>query len=324
MHDNYVTHNDHFQFGWGNGIFNFDDKSGLFWVKFGRASYQPVSFRKECVRAAGLIAQHAKKPVLVCYSGGIDSEIVVRSFIEAKADFEIVIMKLKFGDDEHINDYDTTYAFDFVKEHHLKYRTITIDMEDFIRNTVTSQCQRYASDLWGIILHTQLVKLFPDFHCVFGGGDIYLQRHRFNGRPEKAGMFLEEELISLAPIEAAYELGGGATNRFFMHTPELMLAFLTDSDISHWIKYEVATCSRFTNMNYFAIKPYMYYRHWPDMTIRPKYNGFESMMAELKRDVNLNTDIRLILENASTYKKREIIIDHETLLEWLTPVENQC
>jgi hypothetical protein len=67
----------------------------------------------------------------------------------------------------------------------------------------------------------------------------------------------------------------------------------------------------------------MYYRHWPDMTIRPKYNGFESMMAELKRDINLNTDIKLILENVKIYKKREIIIDHETLLEWLTPALNQ-
>jgi hypothetical protein len=48
------------------------------------------------------------------------------------------------------------------------------------------------------------------------------------------------------------------------------------------------------------------------------------MMAKLREEPDLNTDIRLILENATTYKKREIIIDYETLLEWLTPAGNQC
>jgi hypothetical protein len=234
-------------------------------------------------------------------------------------------MKLKYDNDDHTNKHDTKYAFEYIEQHNIKFRTITIDMEDFFRTTVTTECQRYASDLWGIILHTQLIKHFPDFHCVFGGGDIYLQRHRLNGRPEQTGMFLEEELISLAPIEAAHELENGVSNRFFMHTPELMLSFLTDPDISHWIKYELATQSKFTNLNYFAIKPYMYYRHWPDMTIRPKYTGFERIMAELNRDLTKNVDIQMILENVKNCKKREIIIDHDTLLQWLTPAQDkQC
>ena len=121
MHNNYVTHDDHFQFGWGDGMFNFNDRQGEFWVKFGRAKYQPVSFRQECVRAAGLIAQHAAKPILICYSGGIDSEIVVRSFQESGADFEVVIMKLKYDNDDHTNKHDTKYAFEYIEQHNIKF-----------------------------------------------------------------------------------------------------------------------------------------------------------------------------------------------------------
>ena len=314
----YTTHNNHFQFGWGNGLFNFDDRSGDYWMKFGRADYIPKSFKDECIRAAKLISQNAKKPVMICFSGGIDSEVVVRSFQQANVEFEVGIMNLTFRDNNSINYHDTIYALSYVKKHNLKHTIINIDFEDFLRTQLLNNAKRYNTDYVGILLHYEMIKHFPNYHCVLGGGDIQLQRHRNNGRPHLPGLYLEEEVVSIALIDSAREIGNDISHRFFMQTPEIMLAWLLDYDIQHWIKYEYALASVWTNMNYFGIKPYALYRHWPDMEIRLKYTGLEKFY-DLYRNNKLDEDIKQIVDDVKQYGATEIIIDYTELLEQLMP-----
>lgn len=315
----YITHNNHFQFGWGNGLFNFDDKSGEYWVRFGRAEYVPTSFRQECVRAARLIGGNAINPILVCFSGGVDSEVVVRSFQEAESQFEVLIMKLSYRDNSCVNYHDIKYAIQYVEQHNIPYKTITIDLEDFLRSKMLSESMRYKAGKYiGILLHNEMIKQFPMNHCVLGGGDICLERHRYNGRPGLDGLYLEEEIISVALMESAWRQGNNISNRFFMHTPELMLAWLLDHDIQHWIKYEVALASKFTNVNYFGMKSFAIYRNWPDMTVRPKYTGLENVW-QWHRD-HPEDEISQLIEQAESIYETEIIIDYHDLLSQLIPL----
>jgi Asparagine synthase len=314
----YSTHNNHFQFGWGEGLFNFDDQRVNYWMKFGRCEYLPTSFKFECIRAARLISENAKKPVLVCFSGGIDSEVVVRSFQEANVDFEVGIMNLIYRGNTSLNQHDIKYAKDYVEQHKLKHIIIDIDFDEFLQTHLLSNAKKYKSELVGILLHREMIKSFPDHHCVLGGGDIQLQRHRFNDRPELTGLYLEEEEISISLMESAREIGNDVSNRFFMHTPEIMLAWIMDPDIQHWIKYEYALASPWTNMNYFGIKPYTLYRHWPDMAIRPKYTGLEKFY-DLYHNNQLDNDTRKIVDDVKKYGETEIIIDLKDLIEQLMP-----
>ena len=314
----YTTHNNHFQFGWGDGTFNFDNRVGQYWVKFGRSAYLPTSFREECVRAARLLGENATNPLLVCFSGGVDSEVVVRSFQEARVEFTVLIMEISYRG-ATVNYHDITYALDYVTEHGIPYRTVTIDLEDFLKNKMLHEVVRYKAGKYiGILLHNEMIKQFPQHHCVLGGGDICLERHRYNGRPEKSGLYLEEEIISVALVESALAQGNNISNRFFMHTPELMLAWLLDSDIQHWIKYEAALASKFTNVNYFGMKAFAIYRHWPDMAIRPKYTGLESVWAWHKTHPQDETS--KLIAYAETIYETEIIIDYDDLLSQLKPL----
>jgi hypothetical protein len=315
----YITHNNHLKFGWGNGTYNLDNKFGEFWVRYGRAEYQPASFREECVRAARLIGESAKKPILIFFSGGIDSEIMVRSFQEADVPFEVAIMKFKYRHDEHINAHETKRAFEIAIEDDLTCHTMTLDLEDYFKNVLPESCRQYKTNNWSKLIVTEMIKHYSNYHCVIGGGNISLQRHKTNGRSGLTGLYLEEELVNVAAIEAAYQAGTTVCNRFFMYTPELMLAWLTDPQVSHWVKYENALTSKYTNLNYYGIKTYMMYKHWPDMHIRPKYSGIERMTVLLNRDLNINEDISLFLKNINLYKRSEFIIDYATLIEWLTP-----
>lgn len=317
----YITHNNHLKFGWGNGTYNFDNKFGEFWVRYGQAEYYPTSFKEECVRAARLIGESAKKPILIFFSGGIDSEIMVRSFQEAKVPFEVVVMKFKYRHDDHVNEHETKRAFEIAIQNNIVCHTVTVDLENYFRNTLPELCKRYKTNNWSKLIVTEIIKRYSEYHCVIGDGKLALQRHKTNGRRGLTGLYLEEEIVNIAAIETAHQVGTNVYNRFFMYTPELMLAWLTDPLVSHWIQYENALNSKYTNMNYYGIKTYMMYKHWPDMQIRPKYSGLERMMTLLQRDLDVNEDIRLFFENINLYKRTEFIINYSTLIEWLTPKE---
>lgn len=319
----YCTHNNHFQFGWGTGTFNFTNKIGNYWVKFGRAQYIPTSFRSECVRAAKLIFENSQKPLLVCFSGGIDSEVIVRSLLEAKVYFEVVIMKLNYKDQKNINSHDNIYAFNFAKKNNIKINEFDFDLEDFIKNKFKIEANKFGNYL-GILIHTEIVKSFPDYHCILGGGDINLKRHRYNGRKDKEGLYIEEGEISINAMEAAYYQKNGVSNRFFMHTPELMLAWLLDKDISHFIKYEKALASRYGTINSGSMKAFAYHRNWPDLIPRPKFNGFEKLTLwdQDKKNENDPTIIEIIeqIQNDQIINsKKNVIIDYEQLMESLVP-----
>lgn len=319
----YITHNNHLQFGWGNGTYNFDNKFGEFWVRYGRTEYQPISFKKECVRAAKLIGESAKKPILIFFSGGIGSEIMVRSFQEAGVPFEVAVMKLKYRHDDHINEHETRRAFEISIEDDIICHTMTLDLENYFKNILPELCKQYKTNNWSKLMVTEMIKHYSNYHCIIGDGNIELRRHKTNGRRGLTGLYLEEELVNTAAIETAYRASTTVCNRFFMYTPELMLSWLTDPQVSHWIKYENALTSQYTNLNYYGIKTYTMYKHWPDMHIRPKYSGIERMTASLNRDLNINEEIRMFFENINLYKRSEFIIDYATLIEWLTPEEKE-
>jgi hypothetical protein len=315
----YITHNNHFQFGWGDDIYNMDNKFGEFWTKYGQAEYIPTSFREECVRAAKLIAESTKRPLLLCLSGGINSEIMARSFIEANIPFEVVILNYNYRFTTSINDHETKRAVQFVIENKVTCHTATLDIEDYFKNSLPELCAQYKTNKLSKLIVCEIIKQFPNYHCVMGGDELLLKRHRTNGRPGRNGVYVEEELMNIAAIETAANCGTTISSRFFIYTPELMLAYLQNPTVTQWVKYENALHNAFVSVNAYANKIYVSHDLWPDMTIRTKYSGFERIVSQLNHDRSVNEDIRLFLENTRLYKRTEFIIDHDKLLEWLIP-----
>jgi hypothetical protein len=320
----YSTHENHFKFGWGSGQYNFNNKIGKYWVDFGKAKYLPRSFREECIRAAKLIRENTTHPLLVCFSGGIDSEVIVRSLQEAKIKFEVAIMKLHYNDMQNANHHDNKYAFDYVKTHSIPYHVVDIDFANFIKHKFEIEADKYQANYPGTLVHNEIIKKFSDYHCILGGGDISLKRHRFNGRPKISGMFIEESQVSISAVETAYQQNHGVSNRFFMHTPELMLSWLTDPDVSHWIKYESAFANRFGVINFNGIKAFVLYKHWPDMIPRSKYTGLEKLTLwdknkENEHDPEIIQIVRKVEEKYSKGSEMDVIIDYNELMYKLLP-----
>jgi hypothetical protein len=94
------------------------------------------------------IAEHYADPDnvnLVYYSGGMDSEVVLISFMEAQVEFCPIVFTLTWGADV-INEHDLEWAHKFLSEHSIPYISRTLDISEFWESDLI---EAYARD-WGV------------------------------------------------------------------------------------------------------------------------------------------------------------------------------
>lgn len=279
------THKNHLKFGWGDGVYNFNDKDQKFWFTPGQVEYIPTSFKDECFRAARLIGEAADKPILLGMSGGVDSEVAARSFLEMGVPFEAVCTNV-IHNGTIANEHEMKNARSFIKKYNIKYHEVNIEFSKVvdrlkqIRATNDPSHPYYKVNV-GYIFNVIMFEPFcHDYFCVRGGGDLILTTHRSYNQPEpiKYGLYLgmTPTTSSIALFEMAYRQSVNTTN-FFSYTPEIWLAWLLDPDVRHWIKYEKALMGPHGWMNNHSMKSFVLYKIWPDMEIRSKFSGYENI-----------------------------------------------
>jgi hypothetical protein len=284
-----------------------------------------MSFREECVNAAKLIGETAQKPILVFFSGGIDSEVVVRSMMEAGVPFEVLISNISYKDTTSMNSYDIAYALDFVKKYDIKYRIYECDFSNYLKTKYVSDVQKYITPRPGRTVIADIVQTFcKDYLCVMGDGEAALMRSRLNGFPDQEGMLIFDDVNEVAAIHAATDVGESAIFGFFHYTPELLLSWLLHKDIQTLVKYERA----FLDISYISIKPFIYHKFWPDMTPRPKYTGYEiidkyyPIWQKNPNDPSVDQELRIVFSNVAKYNHTlsTIIFHYPDLIKMLSPV----
>lgn len=265
------TLDDHFAFGYGDGLFNPDDKTeeGKLWCTYSRAQQQPGSFKDECVRAATVLSSQIsalqREPALML-SGGMDSEVVVKAFIEAGVPFSVWTFRFK----HNLNAHELRFVEAFAKRHGFKVNYLDIDVLPWIE---TDECKRlfdesYCSSVT-MLPHMKLMNHVWElgFSPVLGNGDVYLEN--------MDGVWKYVELdYMLAWFRHAirHKILGGIG--FFQHTPEVTLAMLREPKIERLGENTDPYATKMYKTSRF-IKYDIYRKHWPDLLIRPKFGGQE-------------------------------------------------
>ena len=278
----FYTHKNHLQFGWGDGLYNFNNKNEKFWLEMGTVEYIPTSFRDECIRTARLIGEAADKPILLALSGGVDSEIAGRSFIEAGVPFEVVVNNV-IHNGRIVNSHDTMYAMAFIKKYNIKSHIVDINFNELvakfkqIRETNDPAEPYYKINISPLGILIMFESFYNDYYCVKGAGELFLSTYRKfdQSEPIEYGVYAGGNMIQeISSYEMSYRESVNIVN-FFCYTPETWLAWLLHPDVQHWLRYEKALMGRYTWMNNFSLKAFIVYKIWPDMEIRPKLTGFE-------------------------------------------------
>ena len=131
---------------------------------------RPLMFWKEEVKNTALrIAALSDKPLLLCLSGGIDAEVIARTFLENNIPFSALTIH------HSSNDHDVIWADNFCKEHNIEQKIVEVDMLDFISKKIPEyREQGYRSR--SIFRYFQLFLLETaesmNKCAILGGGDL--------------------------------------------------------------------------------------------------------------------------------------------------------
>ena len=272
------TLDNHFSFGYGNGCFNPAEKieEASLWCSYSRCSREPGTFREEVANTATMLSKQAAelgRTPTVLLSGGMDSEIVVKGFIDAGLPFEIATFRFKRGRNAH----ELRFVEAFSRRHGLKPRYLDIDALEWIKSNEAkqlfdeSQCSSCA-----MLPHMKLMSNIWERGemPILGNGDVYLEN--LNG----TWNYVELDYM-LAWFRHAIHNGILGGIGFFQHTPEVTLAMLREPKIER-LGLNLDTYATKTYKTSRFIKYDIYRKHYPDLVLRPKFGGQEMVKEEFK------------------------------------------
>ena len=320
------------------GLYNNWIDSGIndneWYINWSPITRQPLSFKEECINSAKLIRNSTTEKIKILMSGGKDSELTARAFMEADIEFEGAIVR-------HENDsnlYDIAWAVIFCEQHNLNYKIYDIVMKDYYNNDscrdIYAQWDRtdeYASWLWCVDLvggfcigsngciYDHLYRLksnieFEEFSAnndAYWGDYVYPSRmvddskgikdaKWFYGVTEQIGYAWDNKFV----IENKHGIGS-----FLSYTPEQLMSQFIDPFTTRIFNNEFPDV-------YIAgqLKNEFFQIYWPDMITRPKYSGNELIFEwpEYKKFMKRNKN--KLLNDIDIKQKRIIVEDFITLL----------
>lgn len=323
------TSDNHFAFGYGSGMFNPQDRSSenTLWCSYSRCAREPGTFREECIRTAKLVAIEAERlgrPIFVMLSGGLDSEVVAKAFVEASVSFECITYRFKGG----LNSHETRFVDAFVRRHKLKHRYYDIDILPWLESDEAVQILNESQAASCVLLpHMKLMShIWYDLKSlpVLGNGDVYLEN-------EKGWNYYELEYMLTWFRHALKHNMLGAIG-FFQYTPEITLSMLREPKIERLGRNSDAYANKAYDTSRF-VKYNIYKKHWPDLVTRPKFSGHELVkdeFAERSKELVIDTerwidkwllsydDFRSMLEpNEEAYRLSAELPPRETAGQWI-------
>lgn len=262
-------------------------KPGKDAVVFRRCKRQPKPWREELIETAKHIRRvSAGLPLYVCMSGGIDSEVIARSFFAADIPFEAVT----FRHLQNTNEHDIAYVFEWCYKNNVKLNVIPFDVTEFFVSGIPRIIEQGYYAGVGTHLSYMYIHFARTIHArggvpVMGSGETLFKSD---------GKEVSLEFRMWWYNNCRYMFDNPKQLHFpwfFKTTPEMIAAYLNEelvrlvtSDPSYY------ACAPLPEVQTLE-KTIVYHKNFPDMRRRPKNTGWE-MVAEKNPIVNRWIDER--------------------------------
>ncbi|MBN8540835.1 MAG: hypothetical protein J0L82_10655 [Deltaproteobacteria bacterium] len=305
------TNQQHFQFGYarpGRALTNENvewmclrkNPEDLFVAKYGRATTKYASWREANKAAALTILKNCRdqelKP-LICYSGGLDSEIVLVAFLEAReeldSNFPIDIATLVLEGD--VNRHDTDFVDRFKDRlstlgHSpmgLQFHSRKLDAVKFWNSPEFLALAKETQIVSPIVicqawLCGEMLRENARYLPVIGQGEIHLVKETSNDyqpgvSPYVPSMWKIAETENLCGLFRYFiARNAPAVPGFFQFLPEQFEAQLRTNPILH----ELVSHSRVGKLGTRSSKREIVLHDYPELEARPKFHGFEPIENE--------------------------------------------
>lgn len=277
------SYQNHFKFGYDGSWFCRRSTPEQAWVvRYGRSHRKSKNWYEECIETARLIRQQTKLDLWVLLSGGIDSEVVLRSFVAAKIEVRTAIMRFR----NNLNEHDIQYAVKTCDELRVAYKIFELDIVDFFESRKAFEYVELAYPISPQFVATMWLMDQVPGYPILGSGECYLVKRNLshlasgfsqahftpdglNNDEEQWDLWEKENVASWYRFLLAREKEGCAG--FFQYNPENMLAFLLDEDVQQ------LTANKIEGKVSTASSKYKIYKKYFPLIERPKYTGYERL-----------------------------------------------
>ncbi len=264
------THNNHLKYWINDRLYG--DRTEC-WEKFkvevGRIDhdyYRTSNFRQEQRRTADLIYKEYGKDFVVMFSGGTDSEIVIRSFLDIGVKPRCVFIRFKHN--YNIDDYNVALRIGDQLGIHVE--RWDFDVIDFHRSGAAAE---FAEQI-----QCRQIAYLTVYNCIRSlgmpavmGGEMLLRRHVANGSPtEWYYVFRENEDASAMRFSLKYNIP--LVNEWFSYTPEMMAYYLENKKIQ-----ELVTVKDNGKLGSVSTKNFVLKGLIPEIIIKRKTHGYEKL-----------------------------------------------
>ena len=264
------TYNNHLKYTIGEREFGWretsQEKYNLTVGQIDVDHYRRSNYAEELKRTADLIYKDLGKDVAVMLSGGTDSEIVLRNFLDIGV--KPNCYTIKFKDD--YNASDVNEAIDLAKELDVPLHIIDLDVKEFYNSGLASEFgkQLQCTQVTYLVVYYSILKL--GLPAVMGG-ELLLKRN-INTNPSSWYFCIRENEDGSA-MRFSQKFNIPLVNEYFSYTPELMLYYLEDTSIQNLVSstynYKLSSVSSKNNI----LKRLM-----PSIRLRKKTHGYEKLL----------------------------------------------
>ena len=282
------TYNNHLTYTTGNRLFGYRETPyEKFKVNVGQidlAYYKTSNWLEEQYRTADIISKEFAKDFVVFFSGGTDSEIVLKAFKNIGIKPRAICIKFK-------NDYnirDVNIAIDIAKQMDIDLEILEFDVKEFYHSgeaatfATSLQCRQIAY----LTVYYNILKLQVP---AIMGGEMLLRRHVTLNSSQWYYCFRENEDASAMRFSLKYNIP--LVNEWFSYTPEMIGYYLEDPEIQKLVtdryNYKLASVSS---------KNQILQRLFPNIIDKVKTHGYEQLMGfngETYRELYLTHPRRL-------------------------------
>jgi hypothetical protein len=263
----YTSENNWYSWSYGDlSPFSRQPNALPFFTQFSKHTEHIGTFKEELLNAAKSTMDNKTGKIIVLFSGGVDSEIMLRSFLEIGVIPEVVIARYE----NDYNIYDVSYAITICSMLNIPYKILNINLQKFYENDAERISELAQIDRPNALPYCKILEMVDGFP-IMGASD--LTPWRTNTDYSHTGTWMNrcwEHDIGWSKFLRQIDKPGIA--EWFKWTPGLVISYLTTTWFNNLItdKYHGKLGSSST-------KIIGYREAYPDLIDRKKQTGFEKI-----------------------------------------------
>ena len=270
MNNQHITHNNWHAWQYGNNeLFGRQTSTDKFNIVFQPSTSKVNSFGEELIIAAkSTIETFPNIRPTIMFSGGADSELVLRTYLSIGVNPRVCIVRYE----NDYNLYDVSYAITVCSMLDVEFEIIDFNLQKFYENDAERISEIAQIDRPRALVYCKFLEMIEDLP-VMGEGDPYWVRLD-NDYSRKGNWVYRESETFIGWYKYAMHLNKPSVPQFFKWTPELVLAHTKLS----WFK-TLVNDGYIGKLGTNSTKLIGYREVYPDMIKRIKKTGFEKIDA---------------------------------------------